>query len=232
MRGSTLFLLLLIVGAGVAAVVWRDGLPIPGRWNPWAPLDVREQPNLLSPFKIWRLQNDPALCDQALQTSALRYARQADSDASAKCPLTHTLRIQGGEVALSSSFLSSCPLAVAYALFDLHSLQPAAQAVFGQKVTQIDHLGSFACRNVYNRSEGRLSQHASANALDIAGFRLADGRRVSVLKDWNDEGDKGTFLRQVRDGACQQFNTVLGPDYNAAHRNHFHVDMGRWRVCR
>ncbi|WP_296257568.1 MULTISPECIES: extensin family protein [unclassified Pseudomonas] len=232
MRGSTCLLLSLSVCAGLAVSVRQGWLPVPGRWNPWAPLDVREQPNLLTPFKLWRLQDDPVLCDRALQTSTLRYAHQADSIGQAKCPLADTVRIQGGDVALSSSFLSTCPLAVAYALFDIHGLQPAAQAVFGQNVTQIDHLGSFACRNVYNRSEGRLSQHATANALDIAGFRLADGRRISVIKDWKDGGDNGKFLRLVREGACQQFHTVLGPDYNAAHRNHFHVDMGRWRVCR
>jgi len=232
MRGSTVFLALLLISAGMVFSIWRGWLDVPERWNPWAPLDVREPPNLLTPFKLWRLQNDPLLCDQALQTSTLRYAHQADSGPDAKCPLNDTLRIQGGDVTLSSSFLSSCRLAVAYALFDVHALQPAAQAVFGEKVVQLDHLGSFACRNVYNRSEGRLSQHASANALDIAGFRLADGRRISVLKDWKDDGDNGRFLRLVRDGACKQFNTVLGPDYNAAHRNHFHVDMGRWQVCR
>ena len=232
MRGSTVFLSLLLIGAGIVLSVWRGWLDVPERWNPWAPLDVREPANLLTSFKLWRLQGDPSLCDQALQTSTLRYAHQADSGPDAQCPLNDTLRIQGGDVALSSSFLASCRLAVAYALFDVHALQPAAQAVFGQKVVQIDHLGSFACRNVYNRSEGRLSQHASANALDIAGFRLADGRRISVLKDWKDDGDNGRFLRLVRDGACKQFSTVLGPDYNAAHRNHFHVDMGRWQVCR
>jgi hypothetical protein len=207
-------------------------LPVADRWNPWAPLNVQDEPNLITPFKLWRLQEDPALCEAALHTSTLRYTHQADSAADAKCPLTNTLRIQGGDVALSSSFLSSCRLAVAYALFDIHQLQPAAQAVFGQKVARVDHLGSFACRNIYNRSEGRLSQHATANALDIAGFRLADGRKISVLKDWKDDGADGRFLRLVRDGACQHFNTVLSPDYNAAHRNHFHLDMGRWRVCR
>jgi len=232
MRGSTLFLLLILIGAAVAVSIWRGWLPVADRWNPWAPLNVQDEPNLMTPFKLWRLQEDPALCEAALHTSTLRYTHQADSAADAKCPLTNTLRIQGGDVALSSSFLSSCRLAVAYALFDIHQLQPAAQSVFGQNVTQVDHLGSFACRNIYNRSEGRLSQHATANALDIAGFRLADGRRISVLKDWKDDGDDGRFLRLVRDGACQQFNTVLSPDYNAAHRNHFHLDMGRWRVCR
>ncbi len=122
----------------------------------------------------------------------------------------NTLRVQSGEVALSSSFLASCPLAVAYALFDVHTLQPAAQAVFGQRVARIDHLGSFACRNIYNRANSRLSQHASANALDIAGFRLADGQRINLLKDWSDSGDKGRFLRLIRDGACKNFSTVLG----------------------
>lgn len=229
MRGLLVFLLLC---AGVATAIWRGWIEVPARWNPWAPLDVREVPNLLTPYKLSRLQNDSALCDQVLASSGLRFSHQADSAPSAKCPLQNALRVQGGEVALSSSFLASCPLAVAYVLFDIHTLQPAAQDVFGQRVTRIDHLGSFACRNVYGRAEGRLSQHAAANALDIAGFRLADGRRISVLGDWNDSGDKGRFLKQVRDGACKQFSTVLGPEYNAAHRNHFHVDMGRWQVCR
>lgn len=229
MRGFLLFLLLCAI---VWGAIWRGWIEVPPRWNPWAPLDVHAQPNLLTPFKLARLRSDPALCDQVLADSGLRYSRQADSPASAKCPLQNTLRVQGGNLALSSSFLASCPLAVAYVLFDIHTLQPAAQTVFGQRVARVDHLGSFACRNVYGRAQGRLSQHASANALDIAGFRLADGRRVSVLGDWNDEGDKGRFLREVRDGACKQFDTVLGPEYNAAHRNHFHLDMGRWQVCR
>ncbi|WP_268799889.1 extensin-like domain-containing protein [Pseudomonas huanghezhanensis] len=232
MRGSTVFFGLLLIGACAVFSVWRGWLDVPAQWDPWAPLDVRDEPNLLTAYKLSRLQDNPELCDQALRTSSLRFSHQADSPADAKCPLSNTLRIQGGDVALSSSFLASCPLAVAYALFDIHALQPAAREVFGQKVTQVDHLGSFACRNVYNRTEGRLSQHASANALDIAGFRLADGRRISILRDWEKEGDNSRFLKQVRDGACKQFNTVLSPDYNAAHRNHFHLDMGRWRVCR
>ncbi|WP_256053245.1 extensin family protein, partial [Bacillus velezensis] len=148
-----------------------------------------------------------------LKPSVLRASHQAYTPADAACPLRNTLRVQGADVALSSSFLASCPLAVAFALFERHSLQPAAQAVFGQAVTRVDHLGSFACRNMYNRVEGRLSQHASANALDIAGFRLADGRSISVLKDWSGEGDSARFLRQVRDGACDDFNVVLSPDY-------------------
>ncbi|MEX5512128.1 extensin-like domain-containing protein [Pseudomonas paralactis] len=228
---KVLGLLLLLAGAFVLGV-WRGWLPMRAEWNPWAPLDVRASPNLLTRYKLSRLQDEPALCDQVLKTSGLRVSRQADSAADAACPLRNVLRVQGAEVALSSSFLASCPLAVAFALFERHSLQPAAQAVFGQAVSRVEHLGSFACRTIYNRADGRLSQHASANALDIAGFRLADGRSISVLKDWPGEGDSARFLRLVRDGACDDFNVVLSPDYNAAHRNHFHLDMGRWWVCR
>ena len=226
---KTLSVLLVLVGA-FALAVWRGW--VPPEWNPWAPLDVRASPNLLTRYKLSRLQDDPALCDQVLNTSGLRVSRQADTPTDAACPLRSVLRVQGADVALSSSFLASCPLAVAFALFERHSLQPAAQAVFGLAVSRVEHLGSFACRNIYNRADGRLSQHASANALDIAGFRLADGRSISVLKDWPGQGDSARFLRLVRDGACDDFNVVLSPDYNAAHRNHFHLDMGRWWVCR
>ncbi|KTC17532.1 extensin [Pseudomonas marginalis ICMP 9505] len=232
MRFSHLMSALLLLAGALVLGVWRGWVPLPDDWNPWAPLDVRASPNLLTRFKLGRLQDDPALCDHVLKTSGLRVSHQADTPANSACPLRNVLRVQGADVGLSSSFLASCPLAVAFALFERHSLQPAAQAVFGQAVTRVDHLGSFACRNIYNRAGGQLSQHASANALDIAGFRLADGRSISVLKDWPGQGDSARFLRQVRDGACDDFNGVLSPDYNAAHRNHFHLDMGRWWVCR
>ena len=147
-RWFALSVLLLIGGAMVS--VWRGWLDVPAEWNPWAPLDVKAVPNWLTGYKLMRLRSDPELCAQALSSSGLRVTRQSDSP-DAKCPLIGTLRVQGGEVALSSSFLASCPLAVAYALFERHTLQPVAQAVYGEKVSRLDHLGSFACRNVYNR---------------------------------------------------------------------------------
>lgn len=229
--GRWIFWLVLLMIGGAAVGVCRGWLEVPPQWNPWAPLDVKAAPNWLTGYKLMRLRSDPELCAQALSSSDLRVTRQSDSPG-AKCPLIGALRVQGGEVALSSSFLASCPLAVAYAMFEHHTLQPAAQFVYGQKVTRVDHLGSFACRNVYNRESGALSRHASADALDIAGFRLADGRSISVLRDWPKQNQDAQFLRQVRDGACERFSVVLSPDYNAAHRNHFHVDVGRWSVCR
>ena len=99
---------------------------------------------------------------------------------------------------------------------------------------QIEHLGSYSCRRLYGRGEGPWSQHATGNAIDIAGFVLADGRRISVLHDWSGSDGEAQFLHRARDGACGAFATVLSPDYNAAHRDHLHLDMGgNWSgLCR
>jgi len=229
LRGLKILILLALLAAPPFAL-WRGWWELPPRWNPWAPLDVRETPNLLTPFKLWRLQGDRALCEQALASSQLHYVAVPDSTPTLGCPLENSVRIQTSGVSFSASFLATCPLAAAFALFERHGLQPAAQQVFGQPVTRIEHYGSFACRNIGKGS--RRSQHASANALDIAGFRLRDGRRITLARDWNGDGDKARFLHLVRQAACKSFNTTLGPDYNAAHRDHFHVDMGVFRLCR
>ncbi|WP_315289305.1 extensin family protein [Pseudomonas oleovorans] len=227
--GRLLFLFLLL-GAALLVALWRGWLEVAPRYNPWAPLDVRETPNLLTPFKLWRLGDDRELCDLALATSGLRFTRLADSAPHPGCPVENAVRIQGANVGLSSSFMATCPLAVSFALFERHGLQPAAQAVFGQPVSRVEHVGSFACRSIAGSQ--RPSQHSYANALDKVGFRLRDGQHISVLRDWPAEGDKARFLRLVQEAACDSFNVTLGPEYNAAHRDHFHVDMGMWRMCR
>lgn len=227
--GRLLFLSLLL-GAALLVALWRGWLEVAPRYNPWAPLDVRETPNLLTPFKLWRLGDDRELCDLALATSGLRFTRLADSAPHPGCPVENAVRIQGANVGLSSSFMATCPLAVSFALFERHGLQPAAQAVFGQPVSRVEHVGSFACRSIAGSQ--RPSQHSYANALDKVGFRLRDGQHISVLRDWPAEGDKARFLRLVQEAACDSFNVTLGPEYNAAHRDHFHVDMGMWRMCR
>ncbi len=227
--GRLLFLFLLL-GAALLVALWRGWLEVAPRFNPWAPLDVRETPNLLTPFKLWRLGDDRELCDLALATSGLRFTRLADSAPHPGCPVENAVRIQGANVGLSSSFMATCPLAVSFALFERHGLQPAAQAVFGQPVSRVEHVGSFTCRSIAGSQ--RPSQHSYANALDMVGFRLRDGQHISVLRDWPGQGDKARFLRLVQEAACDSFNVTLGPEYNAAHRDHFHVDMGMWRMCR
>jgi hypothetical protein len=119
-------------------------------------------------------------------------------------------------------------------LWRRESAAPAAREILGSDLARIEHLGAFSCRRMYGGADGPWSEHATANAIDIAAFVLADGRRISVLADWEESGPEAAFLRTVRDGACSSFATVLSPDYNAAHADHFHLDQdGRWvSVCR
>jgi hypothetical protein len=85
---------------------------------------------------------------------------------------------------------------------------------------------------VYDRPEATRSRHATAEAWDVAGFVLADGRRIRVARDWKGRSREARFLHELRDGACLYFDGVLSPDYNAAHRDHLHLDRGPFRMCR
>ena len=129
----------------------------------------------------------------------------------------------------------ACPLGAALVLWEREIVQPAAERRLGARVVAIDHLGSYACRRMYGRATGDWSEHASARALDVAGFRLSDGRRITIARDWGRGGPESRFLHDVRDGGCRLFATVLSPDYNAAHRDHFHLDEAKrgtiWRAC-
>ncbi|MGZ9099905.1 MAG: extensin family protein, partial [Brevundimonas sp.] len=95
----------------------------------------------------------------------------------------------------------------------------------------------YACRRIYGQTnvDARPSEHARANALDIGSMTLADGRKVSVLADWDGAGPAGaegqSFLKRIRDGACRAFSTALSPDYNEAHRNHLHLDGAPRSLC-
>ena len=181
------------------------------------------------------MEGDRALCEAALAGSTLRYRAVEDRRTGEDCGFENAVRVAGSDLSYGAGFVATCRLAVGLALWETHVLQPAARASFGAEVRGIDHFGTYACRNVNNRQTGRRSQHAFANAIDIAGFRLADGRHVTVLHDWQDAGDDpaANFLAAVHDGACGIFGTVLGPAYNAAHRNHFHFDMGAFfGLCR
>lgn len=228
MRWLLLAILILLISGGL--VVQRGWLELPPRWDPRAPLDVRAPPDLLSGFRLWRLRRDPDLCRQALATSQLDYVSQPDSRLGTDCPLRNVVRVRAGHVAFNSSFLATCPLAVSYALFEHHGLQPLAQEFFGQPVTRIEHFGSFACRTI--SGSARWSRHATANALDIGAFRLADGRNISLSGHWRGDGDEARFLRALRDSACEHFQGVLGPEYNAAHHDHFHLEVGGFGLCR
>jgi hypothetical protein len=232
-------LLLLLLGLAAPAALLREGILIPDRWQPWAPLSLAPTAGAPGPFvqlKLARLSRQPAACLEALATSPFRFTPLPDRDTGSGCGFRNAVRISGTGAEIGAAVSLSCRSAVALALWEQQVLQPAALAWFGEPVSRIEHFGSYACRNVNHRASGRRSQHATADAIDIAGFRLADGRRIRVLADWAAADGAATeeaqFLREVHRGACRFFDAVLGPDYNAAHRDHFHFDRGGFRACR
>ncbi len=125
----------------------------------------------------------------------------------------------------------TCPTAEALSGWARFGVDRAARQILGSPLRRIETMGSYACRNVAGSS--RRSAHARAEAVDIAAFVLEDGRRISVADDWHgSDSRRREFLRVVQDSACKRFGTVLGPDYNAAHRDHFHLERSASSFCR
>jgi len=219
---------LLMMLLGVACGVGYRYLP--SYYNPLTPFELSDPPNWLTQFKLKRLT--PARC-QALLLQANQQkliTSQPVADSTGECPLTDVVR-DFGVVKLSSSFLASCPLALSSALYVGQQAVPLTERLMMSRLTRIEHLGSFACRNIYHRPDARRSEHASAQALDISGFSLADGRHFTVLRGWKQE-ESAPWLRALLSVSCQYYGNGLGPDYNAAHANHFHLGMRGVGLCR
>ena len=230
---------MLALLATAALVAW-GGLRGRPQDLPWTAPDLTQPVGLFTGRKLAGLGDDFAACRRLLAAAGVRYTALPPRRDGA-CGYDDAVRLRAGgarSIAYAPASLGiACPVAAGLALWEWHVVAPAAQRHFGTRVTSIEHFGSYSCRRLYGRDAGAWSEHASANAVDIAAFRLADGRRISVVGDWNEGGEAAEFLREVRDGACDLFATVLSPDYNAAHRDHFHLDQadrgaGGWRACR
>lgn len=180
------------------------------------------------------VQPTPSLrqCFAALNASPVRYTPLPDRSYGGGCTAYGAVRLDDIGVPTTNLGPMTCAVAQNFSAWVRHGVAPAARAYLGSELVRVDTFGTYACRNV--AGSGRLSEHAHANAVDVAAFLLADGRRISVQNGWGD-GDAASrkFLRVVRDSACKRFRTVLSPDYNAAHHDHLHFDMGgRGGYCR
>ena len=224
------FLLLILLALFVAGRVWLKEHP---EHDPWAPLDLRNPTGWATAAKLRALKGDVRAWRAVLARSEVTFTALSPQG-EAECARPDRTVLDGYPLSPRPP-PTTCAVALALELWKRDTLDKEAQAIFGQDVRRLDHLGAYSCRRIYGRDSGRWSEHATGNAIDIAAFQLQDGTRISVLGDWTgDDADKALFLRRVRDGACRQFSTVLSPEYNAAHRDHLHLDMsGGWGgVCR
>jgi hypothetical protein len=220
-----------LLWAMVATVTLTADWDVPARALPWTQLDIDDPVGLFTRGKLNR--STGAQCRMILGNGGLSYTDVPGETAGEFCSKTDAITLSGGAAPLSPrGAVMTCNEALAFALWERQIVQPAAFEHLGAGVVGIEHYGAYSCRRMYGAADTPVSQHALANALDVAAFKLSDGRRISVREDWNDPGEKGAFLHAVRDGACTVFAVTLSPDYNAEHHDHLHLDMGRGPFCR
>lgn len=234
MRRWVIRFILVAVIVGAVGLVFRQGL-LPARFTPLPRLDLANPLPVIVDWQLAELRYDRGLCRDTLASSDIIKARQiADRPLVKGCGWTNAVRMQEAGGASLRVGQVTCQVAAAAALWVEYVVQPEAQRIFGTRVASIDNMGTYSCRNIVGNRfwQDRRSEHATANAIDIAAFRLKSGETISVLKDWRGQGKKSEFLRAVHRGACGYFRVALSPEFNAAHRDHFHFDRGFLRTCR
>ena len=174
-------------------------------------------------------------CQAQLGQTGSRFAPLPDKYYGAGCSTTNSVSLSGvggdnSQFTVTNLGAVACPLANTFAGWARYGVDRAARQILGSPLQRIETMGSYSCRNV--AGTGRLSAHSRAEAVDVAAFVLADGRRISVQGGWNASREEREFLRVIHSSACKRFGTVLGPDYNKAHHDHFHLEHGSGNYCR
>lgn len=202
----------------------------PRAYDPLALPDVTVAPGFLTDWQMRLVDLQPADCALVLQRAGLAAVLKPTKNTGSSCEVTGAIAVSGFSTARITPEDMRCGVAARLYVWERHVLQPAARRILGEEIVEILHFGSFSCRTMRGRSS--MSEHATANAFDIAGFRTKSGKVISVKRDWNTGKKEDIFLHAARHGLCDWFNATLSPDYNADHADHFHVDMGAWPTCR
>ena len=186
--------------------------------------------------KLAALADDDTACFAAFDRAEAGYLRRPPVGTGV-CRASQRMILTGDRLVPTmrpANVAPGCAVTAAMALWNRDVVQPLARQYFGQKVVEMENLGSYNCRKI--AGEQAQSQHSTANAIDISAFVLADGTRITLINDWAPGDRRSEFLHAVRDETCGLFSTVLSPDYNRAHADHFHLDMAArtagWTVCR
>ena len=188
-------------------------------------------PNFAAKDEPWRQQEEMAcLSSGVVRESSYIRTRSALGAPSEYCGATKPFELSaadGGRVALIPAAVVACPMIPTIDDWVTNIASKAARDYLGTTLVELRVAASYACRPMNNIDGGRLSEHGHANAIDISGFAMADGRVVTVKGGWNGRPEEQAFLRAVRSGSCREFTTVLGPGADAYHGDHFHLDLAR-----
>ncbi len=224
-------LLAILVLAALFGAFWF-GL-VSQRYSPFAPISLAERPSWFVDFRIAALRRDPELCRAVLREPHIVTTPIPDNPIRSGCGWENAVRVGTvGGAELGAAQLT-CEAAAALALWVEYELQPVALSTFGSRVVGLEDMGTYSCRNIIgNEKWSKLrSQHALANAVDIGGFRLDNGQEISIARSWKGHDREARFLHEVHARACRYFRVAIGPDYNSAHWNHFHLDRGIFTRC-
>ena len=207
----------------------------PPQHVPWKPLDMEASIGLATGTKITLITLAPSrVClDKLASANHLTFNMAEPKNEGGKCGWVVATSMQSiGNIKFRSGDVTQqCPLMLASYIW-LLDVDKAAQKHFGSPLKSVHHAGTYSCRRQVGNSSGAWSEHAFANAWDVTGFALENGQVISVLKDWHGKTTKAKFLKDARNAACRVFRVVLSPDFNAAHKNHFHLDQGPSLSCR
>lgn len=228
---ARLLLVLLLAGAGFAAM--RLGW-LPQRLSPFPPISLDARPTWFLDTRLAALRLDRPLCEAVLKQPYIDAVSLPDQPYKDGCGWQNAVKFSKAGGARIGAEKLTCEMAAAMALWIEHEVQPLAEAAFGARVVSIGDMGIYDCRNILGNPlmTNIRSQHATANAIDISGFTLEGGKQISILRDWTGKGKEATFLKDVHRRACRYFRVALGPEYNAAHKNHFHFDRGAFSRCK
>jgi hypothetical protein len=220
----------VMAGSVILVGVWRM---IPPGDNPFVILDLDDAVGAATSLKLSRTLRHPEACSALLAASTSFVTEPIeDRHESEMCAVENAVAIEQSVTPYSAPVQVSCPLAATLFLWERDVLQPLAEEHLGQQISRIEHYGSYSCRNIRGGRADQPSEHATANAIDVAGFRLEDGETLWVKDGWNAGGETAAFLRALHERSCSLFRGVLGPEYNELHHDHFHLDMGRYSLCR
>lgn len=187
-------------------------------------------PNFVAKHEPWR-EDEESACIAAGAVRPNRFIQtRAALGGPSQCGTARPFEMSAagnGRVLLQPVALLRCPMIPQVERWVTETIEPAALRYYGSPLVELKVAGSYGCRPINHVLGAKLSEHGYANALDISGFVLADGRKITVKGGWSGDQRESAFLRAVHSGACREFTTVLGPEYDRAHRDHFHVDLAR-----
>lgn len=235
-----------VAGAGLAAdesnARAAAGVPTP-RLRPERPEPTRPPREKTEPAPI-PVQNVPPFnldeakaCEAELRKLGARFKVLPDITGDAICGVQRPVALTGigRDIAVTGTPRLNCATALAVAKWAKHVVAPVARFHLDAKLTAVNISTSYQCRRRNNAKSGKFSEHAFGNGVDIMGFRFAAVPPARVVPRDGSSDPRRAFQAAVRGGACAYFTTVLGPGTNAAHDNHFHLDLairrGGFRLC-